>query len=267
MATVFEVFCSHPDAAYAGQAAQAGFALVDRLEQDMSRFIANSDVARINHLAAGESTRVSPSVMECLEIAWQLYDRTQGAFDVSKGTGLGRLTIVPDEFVVRAEAEGASVDLGGIGKGYAVDAVAELLEEWGVRSAVVHGGFSSVRALDAPPGGEGWLVTLSAPDSADPRVLARIAARQMALSASGTRKGDHILDPRTGLPVSGRAAWATVSLANADTLEPRKPGAMAEGLSTAFMILPLAEIGALCSAWPGVEAWIVEANVLTHLPA
>ena len=69
MATVFEVFCVHDDAAYARQAAQAAFDLLDRLELELSRFIANSDVSRINALAAGQTTRVSPETMECLEIA------------------------------------------------------------------------------------------------------------------------------------------------------------------------------------------------------
>ena len=95
------------------------------------------------------------------------------------------------------------VDLGGIGKGYAVDLVAELLEEWGLLQAFVHGGFSSVLALEPPAGCDGWPLTLS--DPAQPsRVLVRLSMRQTALSASGVRKGDHIVDPRTGEPVRGR---------------------------------------------------------------
>jgi len=72
MATVFEVRCVHADARYAAQAAQAAFDLVDRLEQELSRFVGNSDISRINHLAAGQRTRVNPSAMECLEIAWHV---------------------------------------------------------------------------------------------------------------------------------------------------------------------------------------------------
>ena len=59
MATVFEVYAVHPDERYAAQAAQAAFELVDRLERELSRFRSNSDIARVNHLAAGESARAS----------------------------------------------------------------------------------------------------------------------------------------------------------------------------------------------------------------
>ncbi len=128
MATVFEVHCAHPDPAYARQAAQAAFDLVDRLEGELSRFIANSDVSRINHLAVGESTRVSPGTMECLEIAWHLHALTGGAFDVTIGSGIGRLELVPEDFTVLAREGGARLDLGGIGKGYAVDRMAEVLD-------------------------------------------------------------------------------------------------------------------------------------------
>ena len=102
MATVFEVVCAHDDAGYARQAAQAAFDLVDRLERELSRFIANSDVSRVNALAAGRATRVSPETMECLEIARRMHALTGGAFDISIGSGLERLDLVPDDFVVRA---------------------------------------------------------------------------------------------------------------------------------------------------------------------
>jgi thiamine biosynthesis lipoprotein len=264
MATVFEVHCAHDDAGYARQAAYAAFELVDRLEQEMSRFIANSDVSRINDLAAGQSTRVSPSTLECLEIARHLFYRTKGAFDVSIGSGLDRLDLVPDDFAVRARADGIRLDLGGIGKGYAVDRMAELLEEWDIQHALVHGGFSSVLALEPPPDRDGWALTLSAPWPGDERVLARISARRKALSASGTRKGDHIVDPNTGQPARGRAAFVALSIraqaeaeaSGAQLESQRSPAAVAEGLSTAFMILPLREIEDLCGRWPGVEAWI-----------
>ena len=150
MATVFEVYAVHPDERYAAQAAQAAFDLVDRLERELSRFLPNSDIARVNHLAAGESTRVSPSTLECLVIARHVFDLTGGAFDISIGTGLPSLELDADDFLVRATKDGVQVDLGGIGKGYAVDLMAELLEEWGLERALVHGGFSSVLALERP---------------------------------------------------------------------------------------------------------------------
>ncbi len=210
MATVFEVHAAHPDRRYAAQAAQAAFDLADRLERELSRFVPNSDISRVNQLAAGGSTRVGPSAMECLVIARHMFDLTGGAFDVSIGTGLPSLEIDPDVCLVRAARSGVRIDLGGIGKGYAVDLMAELLEEWGLETALVHGGFSSVLALEAPPALDGWPLTLSDPGDSS-RVLAHLSVRQTALGASGRRKGDHIVEPRTGEPARGRrAAWVAV---------------------------------------------------------
>jgi len=277
MATVFEVHCVHAEARYAGQAAHAAFDEVDRLERELSRFTGNSDVARINGLAAGESTRVSPSTLECLEIARALFDLTNRAFDVSIGSGLESLDLDPDAFAVRAGADGVRIDLGGIGKGYAVDRMGEVMEEWEVPCVLVHGGFSSVLALEAPPDRGGWPLTLSAPGPGPQEVLARVSARQVAFSASGTQKGAHIVDPRTGRPVRERAAW--VSLPRVDPgAGAQSPGgrsaAVAEGLSTAFMILPLEEVAAVCERCPGLEAWLLRepaeegrAAALVHLLA
>ena len=265
MATVYEVYAVHADRQYAAQASQATFDLVDRLERELSRFLPNSDITRINHLDAGESTRVTSSTLECLVIARHIFDLTAGAFDVSIGTGLPSLEFDTDESVVRATTRGVQVDLGGIGKGYAVDLMAEVLEEWGLPAALVHGGFSSVLALEPPAGHDGWPLTLSDP-STPSRVLARLSVRQTALGASGLRKGDHIVDPRTGDPVRGRrAAWVTVP-------RPREPAsdtgskqqhraaaaAVTDALTTACMLLRRDEIEALCRNSPGVEAWILE---------
>ena len=244
MATVYEVYACHADQQYAAQAAQAAFDLVDRLERELSRFLPNSDITRINHLAAGESTRVTPTTLECLAIARHMFDLTGGAFDVSIGTGLPSLELDPDESLVLATTAGVRLDLGGIGKGYAVDLMAEVLEEWGLSAALVHGGFSSVLALDAPPGHDGWPLTLSDP-GVPSRELARLSIRQTALGASGVRKGDHILDPRTGTPVRTRlGAWASVPRPRESVPEtvaapqPRAAaGAVTDALATAFMLL------------------------------
>ncbi len=265
MATVFEVHAAHPDARYAAQAAQAAFDLADRLERELSRFLPNSDISRINQLAAGETTRVGAPAMECLVIARHMFDLTGGAFDVSIGTGLTSLELDPDDCLVRATRSGVRIDLGGIGKGYAVDLMAELLEDWGLETALVHGGFSSVLALEAPPGLDGWPLTLS--DPGDPsRVLARLSVRQTALGASGRRKGDHIVEPRTGAPARGRrAAWVAVPRPQTAGAEARTdgsprmaPAAVADALTTAFLLLGPGDIETLCERSPGVEAWVLQ---------
>lgn len=264
MHTVFEVYAVHPDERYAAQASQAAFDVTDRLERELSRFVANSDITRINHLGAGETTHVSPTTLECLVIARHMFDLTGGAFDVSIGTGLTSLEFDEEAFVVRATQAGVRLDLGGIGKGYAVDRMADVLEEWGLAAALVHGGFSSVLALEGPASGQGWPLILS--DPAEPsRVLSRLSVRQTALGASGLRKGDHIVEPRTGDPVRGRrAAWVAAprpsrsgNEATADGANRIAATAVTDALTTAFMLLGTEEIAALCDRSPGLEVWLL----------
>lgn len=246
MHTEFEIFCVHADGDYAQQAAWAAFDLLDRLENELSRFIPNSDISRINHLTAGESVRVSRWTMECLELARQAYEETGGAFDISLGTGFASLGFSHRESIIHATTKGVRLDLGGIGKGYAVDRMAEVLDEWDIRQALIHGGHSSVLALDAPPGLDGWPLTMGE---------RTVAARRRAFSASGVRtQGNHIVDPRTGLPVNGRVAvWVSLELGGSPS-----PSAVAEAYSTAFMILPATEVDAICVRHPGLEAWYLE---------
>jgi thiamine biosynthesis lipoprotein ApbE len=143
--------------------------------------------------------------------------------------------------------------------------MAELLVEWGLERALVHGGQSSVVALEPPTGREGWPVTFSSPWPGGERVLVRLDLRRRALSASGTRKGDHIVDPRTSRAAGRRAVWVGVSIAgvlegpadDAASGQPRgSAAAVAEGFSTAFMVLEPGVIEETCRHFPGLEAWI-----------
>ena len=232
MNTEFEIFCVHADRDYAQQACWAAFDLLDKLERELSRFLENSDVARINSLEAGESVRVNRWTMECLHIARRAYEDTQGAFDISLGSGLSTLQLLPREHLVRATTTGVRLDLGGIGKGYAVDRMAEVLDEWEIHAALIHGGHSSVRAMEPPPGRAGWPVAL---DSEVTEV------RQKAISASGIGKRDHIVDPRSGQPVRERSAvWVVMDAADSPS-----PCAVVEAYSTAYMILPRDRQGAV----------------------
>jgi thiamine biosynthesis lipoprotein len=275
MNTVFGIVCMHADPAHARQAAWAAFDLAGRLEQELSRFIENSDISRINNLAAGESVRVNRWTMECLELARLAWAETSGAFDISLGSGLDTLLLDPRRLEVRANSAGVRLDMGGIGKGYAVDRMAEVLVEWGVERAVIHGGFSSVLALEAPVDSAGWPLTMSAPEG-PPFVL--IHAERRAFSASGTQKGDHIVDPRTGQPVRfRRAAWASApvsalagfcrkarSLPGAGALG-ESPAAVVEAFSTAFLILDAHGIEDCCRRYPGLESWTLDREV-GHFP-
>jgi thiamine biosynthesis lipoprotein len=235
MATTFEILIVHEDENYARQAATAAFDEVDRLERELSRFVENSDIARINNLPAGEPLLLGLETFECLKISARIYAETDGAFDVTIGsvlqcwrrkdgtprtpsaeeldlarqrTGTDLLQLDEEEHTVELSASPVLVDLGGVGKGFAVDRVAELLREWSIEAALISGGYSSVLALDAPPGADGWPLTLSNPADRS-QILARPHLRGGALSGSGVRKGDHIINPRTGRPASGKlAAWS-----------------------------------------------------------
>jgi FAD:protein FMN transferase len=139
--------------------------------------------------------------------------------------------------------------------------MAELLEEWGLQIALVHGGFSSVLALEPPADRNGWPLSVSDP-AAPSSVLARLSVRQTALGASGLRKGPHILDPRTGEPARGRlATWVAVprpQIAGSVEDAPRlAAAAVTDALTTAFMLLRTEEIEGLCERTPGLEAWVL----------
>ena len=293
MATTFEILLVHEDERYARQAAAAAFAEVDRLERELSRFIENSDVARINNLPAGEPLMLGLDTFECLRISARMYAETDGAFDVTIGslrqcwrkddgtprtpaeeelelarrhTGTHLLQLDEDEHTVVLSISPVLVDLGGVGKGFAVDKVAELLREWSIESALISGGYSSVLALDAPilnnkgnppsadsprnkggkPSPRGWPLTVSHPEDRS-RILARPYLENSALGGSGVQKGGHIINPRTGRPTSGRlAAWSGAPDA-----------ATADALSTALMIMSPQEIEQYCAEHPGTRAMVI----------
>jgi thiamine biosynthesis lipoprotein len=282
MATIFEIICAHEDRRYAEQAALAGFDLLDRIETELTCHRGGSDIFRINHLRSGEMTVVGAWTMECLLLAQQFYSETAGAFDVSLGSGLDLIELIPEDSCVRVREDTVRLNLGGIGKGYAIDRVHELLDDWEIKQALIHGGFSSVLVLDPPPGQEGWPLTISAPPLATDRVLERFLARRQSWSASGLRKKDHIVNPRTGKPVSDRpAVWASGTLKSLGVAQsaafrttasqrdaaacpapqmPKSPSAAAEALSTAAMVMSLDEIAAWCLKHPGVEVRVLTSD-------
>jgi thiamine biosynthesis lipoprotein len=270
MATIFEIICVHEDRGYAEQAAWAVFDMIDRLETALTCHRGGSDISRINRLRCGDATSVDPWTMDCLLLARHFHAETEGAFDISLGTGLDAVELTPADCRVRIHRSQVCLNLGGIGKGYALDRAAELMQEWEVSQALIHGGCSSVLALEPPPGHAGWPLTISLPGTAS--VLERFMAQREAWSASGIRKGDHIVDPRTGRPVRNRpGAWISGSLealgAACRTQDSAPlpaeldigsaPATAAEAFSTAFMILSCERIADCCRRHPGVEARVL----------
>lgn len=268
MACTFELALVCKDAAYAEQAARAAFTEIDRLERELSRFIPTSDIARINALEAGETIRIGIEAVESLQLATRMCADTNGAFDVTYGSktvaagprtgrssepeaqaraGEAPLELDPKSRCIRAHAVGVRVDLGGIGKGYAIDQVLQILRDWSIDAGLIHAGQSSVYALGAPPGTKHWRIALRDPVNHD-ETLEHVSLNDAALSGSGRMlHGDHIIDPPTGRPVDDRlGAWALAPSA-----------AHSDALSTAFMIMSPDEVATFCQDHAEISALLL----------
>ncbi|MBT5379362.1 MAG: FAD:protein FMN transferase [Opitutae bacterium] len=268
MATTFEIFLATEDESYAASIAQEAWTLLDTLEDKLSRFRPQSDISILNMLEPGESLRLSIAAFDCLKLAFEISTQTNGAFDVSLATvmdeirnergevqlaesnvldaafeekrkGLYLLSI--EDLTVYCQEAGSGIDLGGIGKGFALDQLADYLEEWELSRALLHSGGSTVLALDAPKGAEGWKVGFGDESGRESLWLTR-----EAMSGSGTAvKGAHVLDPRTARPAETESrTWARAPSA-----------ALADALSTAFMVFSPQEVDEYCREHPGILAY------------
>ncbi|MCH7721319.1 MAG: FAD:protein FMN transferase [Planctomycetes bacterium] len=264
MACVWEVWIAGQAGDYAQNAAQAAFDEVDRLEEELSRFVDTGDVARINGLQEGQSVVVGADTFDCLELAAKVHVDTKGAFDVTARSsptawstpgapGCHSPTGSPDRQSpsmeldrptrrVTARTGRLHVDLGGIGKGYALDQMIQLLGDWSIEAAIVHSGQSTLYALGGAPHQSHWTVSVRNPYE-HLSSLGYVRMRDQALSGSGmTLHGPHIVDPRTGQPAQGTSgAWALATSA-----------ALADALSTAFMVMSGAEMDAYFELHPDV---------------
>ncbi|MDX1681299.1 MAG: FAD:protein FMN transferase [Akkermansiaceae bacterium] len=202
MNTTFTLRLLGMDEASARSLAQLCVEKVDQLESQLSRFVEGSDVSRINALPDGETLYISENCHRCLLLAMEAAAQTHGLFDITLGKRIehrkkhgegplpelhGRLKVHPDVPAVTCEQEGREIDLGGIGKGFALDELRHLLVEWDCEAALLCAGASSMLAH----GSKSWPVELGGAENGKP-----IELQDMALSVSGTGiQGSHLIHP------------------------------------------------------------------------
>jgi thiamine biosynthesis lipoprotein len=249
MGTVLEA-TAYGEPAAVEAALRAAFAAVARLEELLSTYREESEISRINREAAARPVAVSADTLACVEEAIAFARRTGGAFDPTLTRNGHRAVAIDREArSIRFLREGLRLDLGGIGKGFALERAAAMLEERGVTRALLNFG-GQVLALDPPPGREAWIIPVRDP-MREGEDLGHYELARGSVSTSGTyERGKHIIDPRTGEPAAA-ALSATVCARSAIA---------ADALSTAIHVLGAGEAEEIIRQVEGGAALIVPAD-------
>lgn len=261
MGCLFEAIVWGDDADWCAGVAREALGVVEDLDQQLSHYKSTSDITRLNAWASHSPVRVEPGLFGLLSQCAEWTRITGGAFDVAVGalldcwgfhTGAGRVAgaeeiseamsrsgmahvaLEPETDLVHFLRPGIRLNLGAVGKGYALDCAAELLRRYGVTRALLHGGLSTILAVGTAPdpdvrrltvrnpvGGQ-FLATVEIADNA----LATSGAYHQFVEAEGVRYG-HIIDPRTGWPSDTVITVSVVA----------RSAAAADALSTALFIL------------------------------
>jgi thiamine biosynthesis lipoprotein len=284
MACDFELYLNAGQYPDASEVTLSALDLIEQLEEQLSVFRATSEISEINRRAMSEHVPVEPRLFALLARAVEIGRDTAGAYDITAGplvkawgfyrragaipeadalqraldcVGSQALSLDEAAGTVFFQKPGLELNLGSIGKGYALDRAAELMAAAGIDDFLWHGGQSSVLARGNSAGSRqrGWTIGIRDPVRSDRR-LAEINLRDRALSTSGSgvqffrhrgKRYGHILDPRTGWPAEGMFS-ATVLAPSA---------AEADALSTAFYVMGVERALAYCQSHPGVGTLLV----------
>lgn len=260
---------------------------IDWFENRLSRFLPESEVSRINRSAGRSDEKVSPETFELLTQAVAFSGVCPGAFDVTIGPlvdlwKIGKQSFVqpddrsieqalslvnyrdlvldPVELTAGLINAGQSIDLGGIGKGFAGDKILEVYRLFGIRSAYANLG-GNVVTLGSKPDGSPWHVGVQHPRQQN-RLIGSVAVIDQSVVTSGDyqrftadRQGNrwhHILNPSTGFPTKSDLISVTIVSANSTT---------ADALSTVLFITGLEKgIEIIKKSFPETEAILVDAE-------
>ncbi|MFN3149291.1 FAD:protein FMN transferase [Bremerella sp.] len=286
MACQFEVYLNALGPGTETEAGVAALDLVTELEQQLSAYRYDSEICMLGATAYLRPQVVEPRLFELLKLAVQLHRDTHGAFDITAGpltkvwgffdrdgkvpsdkdlasamslVGSNQLTLDQENQTIFFDKEGVELNLGSIGKGYALDRCQELLCEAGVEDFLVHGGTSSVLAHGVRRDGkprDGWEVGVPHPLRPDRRI-GTVHLSGEALGTSGAafqaffhegKKYGHVLDPRSGKPAT--------AVLSATVIAPT--AALADALATACYVMGPDETEALLPKYPEVSVLLVQ---------
>ena len=285
MVCLFEVTLPFSDQAGV-LAARDALDEVDRLEQQLTVFRETSEVSVINRNAAATAVNVKASLFALLFRCRELYRETEGAFDITAGpltrvwgfmrregrlpdpnevakvrafVGSDKMHLDHEARTIRFEAPGVEINLGSIGKGYALDRVAAMVRRGSVRTALLNAGSSSIRAIGSGGARQpGWTVGLRHPRHKNRRI-AVLRIHDCALSTSGSeeqffehngKRYGHIIDPRSGQPADGVTSVTVVA----------QSAAVSDALATAFYVGGRALAERYCATHPDVLVILLESN-------
>ncbi len=238
---------------------ELAFEEVRRLDQLLSNYRPTSEWSQVNKYAGERPVKVSKELFDLLAACLDYSRHSDGAFDISVGplmkvwgfykgsghlphraevrgaldyVGYRNIILNAKELTVRFAKKGVEIDPGGIGKGYAVDRMAGILKQYGVRSAMVSGGGSSIYAIGTPPDEpRGWRMSIRNPKSPE-KTVQELFLRDESLSTSGSyekffraegRIYSHIMDPRTGWPSQGMLSASVIAPRTIDSEAWAKP--------------------------------------------
>jgi thiamine biosynthesis lipoprotein len=280
MGTVFEIAAYDQSPEHASDAIEKAFQEIVRIDDLLSNYKPDSALNNLNRSAHFHAEKVPPDLYRVIDQSMRFSRLSDGKFDISvaplvdlwkaalrgEGTptrarqeevrgcvGYEKIELTPpDQISFRSPC--LQLDLGAIGKGYAVDRAAEVLHSLGIRDALINAGGSTMLAMGSPPNETAWLVHLRDPSNKmDPQVMLKdesvSTSEQTAPSLLGDDSAGHIIDPETGMPLKTVFAVSAVS----------KTATVSDALSTTLLLLGPTKGTALIKNMADVSAvWISE---------